>query len=609
MKLSKLARPERSNATVFYGDRETIGAATMLLHPFAQRRLKKMVLEGAPGQGKSTIAQYICQVQRMILLDKASDLTELPEEHRRGSARLPIKVDLRDFATWLRRINPFSPTAEALSPNPSPKSLESFLAALITHHSGGAEFTPSDLWAVSKLSPILLVLDGLDEVADIPMRHKVVEEIIRGVSRLEEIAESLQVVVTSRPAAFANSPGFPEKSFPHFELDSITRPLIDEYAEKWIKAKGLGARDRGDVKRILREKLDQPHLRDLARNPMQLTILLSLIHQRGSSLPDKRTNLYDNYVDLLFSREAEKTAVVRDHRDLLIDIHRHLAWILHSEAEQGRGRRSIDESRMKSLLNEYLRQENQEQTLVDDLFNGMSERVGALVARIQGTFEFDVQPLREYFAARYLYDTAPYSPAGAERKGTKPDRFDALARNFYWLNVTRFFAGCFSKGELAGLVDRLDDLPKDEMFRYTSHPRSLAAMLLSDWSFTQDQKSMHKVAQMVIEGLGLRYLLGEGSQRRRFSKPLTLPKKGGQEELVRHCFAVLRDEPLGAFGLELLDLINANSSETERQDLMQNPEKYPGYLVGCAEAVFRKEAASRMVAIGDIAQKEEWFSS
>jgi hypothetical protein len=71
---------------------------------------------------------------------------------------------------------------------------------------------------------------------------------------------------------------------------------------------------------------------------------------------------------------------------------------------------------MKDLLREYLRQENQEEGLVDDLFNGMSERVGALVRRIQGTFEFDVQPLREYFAARYLYDTAPYSPAGAERK-------------------------------------------------------------------------------------------------------------------------------------------------------------------------------------------------
>ena len=194
---------------------------------------------------------------------------------------------------------------------------------------------------------------------------------------------------------------------------------------------------------------------------------------------------------------------------------------------------------MKDLLREYLRQENQEEGLVDDLFNGMSERVGALVRRIQGTFEFDVQPLREYFAARYLYDTAPYSPAGAERKGTKPDRFDALARNFYWLNVTRFFAGCFSKGELAAVVDCLDELLKDKVFQYTSHPRSLAAMLLADWSFTQDQKSMHKVVKMVIAGLGLRYLLSGGSQKRRSSKPLALPKKGGQEELVQHCFAVL----------------------------------------------------------------------
>jgi hypothetical protein len=100
----------------------------------------------------------------------------------------------------------------------------------------------------------------------------------RGVNRLEEIADSLQVVVTSRPAAFANSPGFPERSFPHFELDSITRLLIDQYADKWVRAKDISARDRSDVKRILREKLNQPHLRDLARNPMQLTILPSLIN-------------------------------------------------------------------------------------------------------------------------------------------------------------------------------------------------------------------------------------------------------------------------------------------------------------------------------------------
>ena len=55
-------------------------------------------------------------------------------------------------------------------------------------------------------------------------------------------------------------------------------------------------------------------------------------------------------------------------------------------------------------------------------------------------------------------ETAPYTPTGAEKKGTKPDRFAAIARNFYWLNVTRFYAGCYSKGELPSLVDGLREL-------------------------------------------------------------------------------------------------------------------------------------------------------
>lgn len=93
-------------------------------------------------------------------------------------------------------------------------------------------------------------------------------------------------------------------------------------------------------------------------------------------------------------------------------------------------------------------------------------RGASLVSRVQGTFEFEVQPLREYFAARYLYDTAPYSPSGAQRRGTLPDRFDAIARNFYWLNVTRFYAGCYSSGELASLLSGLEDLEASEQFRH-----------------------------------------------------------------------------------------------------------------------------------------------
>jgi predicted NACHT family NTPase len=74
-----------------------------------------------------------------------------------------------------------------------------------------------------------------------------------------------------------------------------------------MDARTLSRKERAEFQSILDEKLNEPHLRDLARNPMQLTILLSLIHTEGAALPDKRTSLYGEYVRLFFAREAAIT--------------------------------------------------------------------------------------------------------------------------------------------------------------------------------------------------------------------------------------------------------------------------------------------------------------
>ncbi|MGA3325121.1 MAG: hypothetical protein ABSF45_11660 [Terriglobia bacterium] len=404
---------------VYGRDLPPLGAASFLLHGLGQTKVPRMVLEGAPGQGKSTIVQYVCQVHRMRLLGKDVELGQVPQHHKNGPLRIPIKVDLRDFAAWLIRKDPFSPVDSDVQPALWHKSLESFLAFLIRHQSGGADFAVDDLTAVAKLSSLLLVFDGLDEVAEISRRRDVVDEISKGLKRISANSASLQAIVTSRPAAFANSPGCPGDEFPYYQLEPVTRELIREYADKWLKGRRLKDREGTEVKRILEDKLDEPHIRELAKNPMQLAILLSLVHTRGASLPDKRTALYDSYIELFFSREAAKSIIVRDHRDLLIDIHRYLAWALHSEAERGKERGSITSERLQTLLTEYLCGEGQDPSLGSKLFAGMVERVVAVVSRVEGTYEFEVQPLREYFAARYLYDTAPYSPPGNERRGTK----------------------------------------------------------------------------------------------------------------------------------------------------------------------------------------------
>ena len=227
---------------------------------------------------------------------------------------------------------------------------------------------------------------------------------------------------------------------------------------------------------------------------------------------------------MFFDRESEKAMVVKENRDLLIRIHRYLAWVLQSGAEVDSDSTSkirssgaslagtIAEDDLRALVRDFLEKDGSDPALADRLFGGMVERVVAIVSRKQGMYEFDVQPLREYFAARHLYQTAPYSPTGDQRPGTISDRWRALSRNFYWLNVARFYAGCYSEGELASLVDDLRALVTDEVFRSTSHPQLLTATLLGDWVFSQRPRAIQGAVDLLLEPRGLRMLVaGAGS--------------------------------------------------------------------------------------------------
>ncbi len=554
---------ERATSTQNEHGDLSVGAARLLLDDHFALESPRIVLEGAPGQGKSTVTQYVCQAHRVRLL---SIPASLHVHHTQVPLRLPFRVDLRDFATWLQQRDPFSPDTPTLDTQWN-RSLESFLAALVRHHSGGAVFDVSDLHAILTVSAVLFAFDGLDEVADITRRFEVVDELQRGVSRLSSVAVSLQVIVTSRPAAFTNSPGLPEQRFPPFHLTSLPRDVVETYADKWLDARRLTGKPRADVNRILRSKLDQPHLRDLAKNPMQLAILLSLILSKGSALPDKRTALYDAYVGLFFDREAEKSDVVRDNRDLLVDIHRYLAFLLHRDSELG-GTGAMAEDELRSVVQRYLLQEGYDAGLANALFKGMVERVVALVSRVEGTYEFEVQPLREYFAARFLADTAPLSPPGNEQRGTKPDRFDAVARNFYWQNVTRFYAGCFGKGELLALSDRVLHLLSDGDFSLISYPKLLATTLLSDWVFFQSPKAVAEIVGAIVDRKAVRYL-ATVPRSRRASQGVVLADGCGRRELVEHCLKMLVDGVQKDITNLIVDLLRSNASPTELLSRME----------------------------------------
>ncbi|TWP51482.1 hypothetical protein FKR81_14820 [Lentzea tibetensis] len=501
-------------------------AADVLLDPFFHQGVNRVVLEGAPGQGKSTLAQYVAQVQRVRILKEHAGIAKLPDRHRDSPVMLPIKIELRDIAMWLRGIDPWasSPGEE----HGRAKTLESAIAGHIARYSGGFDFAVSDVHEVVGNRPVLLILDALDEVADLDDRLLVVDEITAALVRMDSTGQRLSVIVTSRPTAIANSPTLSGKKFAYFSLASIDQSLALEYTSKWAKVRGLSANDIMQLQRTLRLKLQSSHTAELGKNTMQLSILLNLIHVRGESLPDKRTALYDTYVDVFLNRESEKSPVVRDNRELLVSIHQFLGYYLHALAEKDKSSGRIETSELRALLVEYLENEGHPTELVDYLWSGVVERVVALVSRVEGTYEFEVQPLREYFAARYLYDTASYSPSGHERAGTKPERFAGIAGNTYWLNVTRFYAGCFSVGELRDLADRVCDLFDPELSGYHMlFPRSLAFFLLEDWVFNQSPKAVNQVVEKVFDDVGIRWLFASDPSLDGQRNTQLSPKSGG----------------------------------------------------------------------------------
>jgi hypothetical protein len=570
-----------------YGDSSTLLAADCLLRAAPEEGLQRIVLEGAPGQGKSTVTQYVAQLQRMRSLRKQGDAAKVPRAHLDHLVRLPLRVDLRDYATWLTGSDPFAPEKDVRRPEWGTDSLESFLTYQIHTLSGGRDFKLEDLSDTLEDSHALLVLDGFDEVADKSTRLKLIEQIRSASERMGACCKSVQVIVTSRPAAFILSSGFPEREWLHLSLLPMKLSQISEYTDKWILARSFPASEGRDFKLLLLDRVSRSHIRSLAQNPMQLAILLTLISTKGRSLPDKRTALYDSYMDLFFGREAEKDETVRENRDLLVQIHQYVAWTLQIDAEQPGGSGSITQSDLEALVRAFL-VEKEHTGDVLKLFTGAVERVGALVSRVQGMLEFEVQPLREYFTGKFLYETAPYSPPGAEKGGTRPQRFDALARRPYWLNVTRFYAGCYNSGELASLVSGLEVLQEDAPLALQSHALQLAVLFLADWVFSQEPKTVRDVVDfLVADDSSLRVLLS--SRESWEDARLTFPEKSGRKEIcvrLREKFLLSQDDDLlSRIGL----VLRWNMPSDERWTLWREvSEERHGYKEACTLGLFEE---------------------
>lgn len=150
---------------------------------------------------------------------------------------------------------------------------------------------------------VLLLLDGLDEVADEEERAAVREE----VWRLHAQFPGCPLILTSRIVGYEHSDAatatelmlapFDEETVQSFlvrwcELYAMERLGRTELARSEGKAEGV---------RLARDVLRNPSVLSLARNPLMLTVL-AIVYRAGVRLPDHRVELYDHATRILVER-------------------------------------------------------------------------------------------------------------------------------------------------------------------------------------------------------------------------------------------------------------------------------------------------------------------
>ncbi|RDI26695.1 NACHT domain-containing protein [Lentzea flaviverrucosa] len=539
---------------------------------------------GAPGQGKSTLTQYLCQLHRAAFLSSADKAAgEFTVEH----PRFPLRVDLRDYASWLQGHDPFDHSPLKAVPKKSDgnaRSLESFLAHLLQVKSGDMPVSVRDAHDLITRFPPLLVLDGLDEVALAEVRKDVVTHIDQLTARLTAAECSPQVIVTARP----NSSGLAEPSADRFDtitLSPLSTQLRSEFLEKWAEARRLPPGDRATLERIFEERSGEPHIAQLAQNPMQLTILLYLIQKRGESIPQTRTELYRSYMETFLDREAAKTSAVQKHRDDLEEVTAFLGWHFQALAELDGADSQLSVKEIKKAVLGYLYEAQKSTHLVDELFTAVTDRVWALTSKEQDSFRFDVQPVQEYFAASYLFHVA-----GAEQRGFNgSDVFRALVRRPYWFNTCRFYAGFASVNDLAALAEVLEeeierssapfDLASPDVL--IEHTRLVVWTLLADGVFAARPRTQARVALLLTDDLSIRLL------SRRYELPLIAPDRGG---------------------LVLMKALQEAIAADPRQSISHSRAQLAAYMVGEGEESWSTWWQSRLIAAAGSAEEATWLT-
>ncbi len=416
---------------------------------FLKETSARFVIIGGPGQGKSTLGQYLAQIHRAVLLKREKELyqdikgTASQTHFRPQTERIPFRVVLKYFAQWL-------------ADNPRHETVEAYIAEQIckraSHPRGVNE---KAIHQILKARPTLFIFDGLDEVTEQKLCDRMLLCIEDFLARGEQLGADMQVIATSRPTSYKGQ--FAPSDFWHLELQPMSPTKVNEFAANWINIKVPIEEEQRRIERTLQGCLKEPHTQELLTTPLQVTIILLIIKDRGRP-PSQREALFQKYWSTILDREKAKAQdIILTDDYLLFSLHAYMGYILHKNAATKNTRSLLPAKEFEQLVYDFLRSEDNRspeeavRQRVSQMIKEAKTRLVLIVEPEKGFFGFEIRSLQEFFAGVYLVETAH----NTDQRFT---RLKTIAYLQHWHNVALFVSGRIInhyKGEAANILERV----------------------------------------------------------------------------------------------------------------------------------------------------------
>ena len=480
------------------------------LDPAAPRRSRgRFVLIGGPGQGKTTLTQFLCQIFRASIISGKPKNTWSPEirsalrtiqDHcdleginHTVVPRFPYKLVLNDFATALSN----SSTTQVTS-------VLGYLSRQIENRTA-SKISADDLRQFLAAHPSVFIFDGLDEVPASSNRDQVLDAIRDFWIDASNANADILSIATSRPQGYNED--FSPLYYQHRELAELSHQLGWHYAQRLAEVRYRTDEDR---KQKVLSRLDRAFREDstarLMRSPLQVTIMAALVDRVGQP-PQARWSLFNQYYQVIYDREVERSIpasiILRDFQPDIKAIHNQVGLILQIDSERtGRTDAKLSRDRFVALVEARLSTEGHSgarlHMLAHQIVEAASHRLVFLVEVEEGQVGFEIRSLQEFMAAECLMD-------GTER--SIRDRLDEIAPIPFWRNVFLFAAGkCFAERQelrepVRNICAELNEVEGDEIAGTYLVGSDLAIALIGEGSFRNQPKFENLLARIAIRAL------------------------------------------------------------------------------------------------------------